>query len=723
MVDKHVFKLIVLFSAALLLTGCLLGGAGGSKQGTVKVIVLSSSELEGAVETLEITLGQKGQTLLYLGHPTDEAVEFQLEPGLWQISGLWRRPSGVPAAVSMPVTVEVSRGKELTMQLLPISLPSDADPVFPMVGGLVGSARNGMVTLTWSPPDLELPVEVYRRKLEDRPWQLVDVAPAGVATFVDENPHLDAKQYYAVRVVDKSLSGPLSEPLKVYVPEPWAILSGSITIDYELPDLSTGVYMPGSLYPQGVPPLSDIELELDWKAEELSVIFPDEVAFGQRELLFARAGLALVDEIPELLAAVGVPVGGTVPNIAVLEEAGCVVEPNSPVVPLGITVNDPYYSVQWNLPVIGLPKAWEVVQGSRQVRIAVIDSGIDVTNPDLAGRIDERTAYSFVSGTNESPLTDKRGHGTHVAGIIGALTNNSEGIAGVMWDVQLVPIKVFSDNGENASISTVANAILYAAGLSEEYPNPEPCHIINLSLGTRADHILLQQAVQRVLNETDVVIVAASGNSGETPVFFPAAYEGVIAVGSVVYGNRELFRADYSNYGYGLDLVAPGGDGYNPIWSTVYESYGAMWGTSMAAPHVSGVAGLMLAAGIDPREIPGILLRSAVDLGPPGWDQDFGYGLLNANWAVRGIDSVQVIVGDRIGNKLIEKAQTEVLIGESLTGLKVPYGEYQVFTWIDLGEPGIIDEGDYLFESEPILFEEGARVALNMVLRPVKRDQ
>ena len=131
----------------------------------------------------------------------------------------------------------------------------------------------------------------------------------------------------------------------------------------------------------------------------------------------------------------------------------------------------------------------------------------------------------------------------------------------------------------------------------------------------------------------------------------------------------------------------------------------------------------MLAAGIDPREIPGILLRSAVDLGPPGWDQDFGYGLLNANWAVRGIDSVQVIVGDRIGNKLIEKAQTEVLIGESLTGLKVPYGEYQVFTWIDLGEPGIIDEGDYLFESEPILFEEGARVALNMVLRPVKRDQ
>ena len=249
MVDKHVFKLIVLFSAALLLTGCLLGGAGGSKQGTVKVIVLSSSELEGAVETLEITLGQKGQTLLYLGHPTDEAVEFQLEPGLWQISGLWRRPSGVPAAVSMPVTVEVSRGKELTLQLLPISLPSDADPVFPMVGGLVGSARNGMVTLTWSPPDLELPVEVYRSSRTD--LAVGRCGPGWCRHVRGRKPSPRRRAVLrragcgqvSLRSLERTTEGLRARTM--------GDLSGSITIDYELPDLSTGVYMPGSLYPQG----------------------------------------------------------------------------------------------------------------------------------------------------------------------------------------------------------------------------------------------------------------------------------------------------------------------------------------------------------------------------------------------------------------------------------------------------------------------------------------
>ena len=723
MVDKRVFRLIALFSVTILLSGCLFGGVARPSWGTVNLVIGSGSGPDGPVEIIEIAFKGNENLLLYLGDPREEVVELRLNPGTWQISGLWRRADGSPTAFSQPITVQVSRGKELTVYLAPTSLSAGEAPVLPGIEGLTGTAKNGRVTLSWVRLAVDLPVEVYRRQLDDSLWLLVDSVPADSAEFIDENPKVNAEQSYAVRIKGTPFPGPLSEPLSVFVPEPWAVLTGTIAIEYELPIPAPNVHMQNGLQGQAVHAAMGEEWDSGLETGELAVHFPEESSFAQRHLLFAQAGLELMDEIPEILVAVGVPMEGKVPNTTVLEEAGCVVEPHGRVMPLDLPVDDPLYPLQWNLPLVSLPEAWKVVQGSRTVRIAVIDSGIDAEHPDLAGRVDAKTAYSFVS--NESPLTDGSGHGTHVAGIIGALTNNGQGVAGVMWDVQLVPIKVFSDSGGGAQVATVAKAILYAAGLSDEPKNPEPCQIINLSLGAVSPESTLEKAIERVRQETDVLLIASSGNDGTRSLRYPAAYEGVIAVGSVVYDDNEIIRVARSNYGPGLDLVAPGGNTQRPILSTVgalQNSYGYMHGTSMAAPHVSGVAGLMLAAGIPPSEIPGILFRSAIDLGRAGWDEEFGYGLLNANWAVRGIDRVQVMVGERIGNQIREKAQTEVLIGEPLTGLKVPVGEYQVFALIDLGEPGILDEEDYLFESDPIRFDEGQEVNLDMVLRPVKRD-
>lgn len=401
------------------------------------------------------------------------------------------------------------------------------------------------------------------------------------------------------------------------------------------------------------------------------------------------------------------------------------VEANHPLSLQGeILPQDPLYPLQWNLPLIHLPAAWEVSRGSPSIRVAVLDTGVYVDHPDLVGVLDLENAYNFANDTTD--VHDDHGHGTHVTGIIAATANNYEGIAGVMWEGSILPLKVF-DRGL-ASSWNVAQAILYASGL-DPYLEQEAVDIINLSLGSAVDSEALRQAVEKA-HQAGILLVAASGNSNSS-VLYPAAYPQTIAVGAVDYNYPYTpKRAHYSCYGEGLDLMAPGGsmrvdsdrDGYvDGIWSSLPltvnpKGYGLMAGTSMAAPHVAGLIGLMLGAGISPYQVRSILERTAMNIGPK---DEYGWGLIHASWAIHDV-AMQVIVGERIGDRV--SAVKEVVVpprGGDFVLKDIPPGEHYLIAWVDVKKNGVIDRGDYYGEIGPLLFEPGEDYYEELSLYPV----
>ncbi len=312
--------------------------------------------------------------------------------------------------------------------------------------------------------------------------------------------------------------------------------------------------------------------------------------------------------------------------------------------------NDPYYKYQWNLdnPAYGgiqMQKAWDISSGAG-VTVAVVDTGIR-KGTDLA-------STCFVPGwdyvNNDSDPIDDNGHGTHVAGTVAQSTNNSLGVAGVAYKSCLMPVKVLNSVG-SGTYTQVANGIYYAADNGAK--------VINLSLGGSSDSATLKDAVAYAYNK-GVTVVAAAGNDSSNVLIYPAAYdEYVIAVGATQYGET---KAPYSNYGPSLDLVAPGGntsvdqnkDGYadgvlqqtfTKTGTTITWGYYFFQGTSMAAPHVSGVAALLIAKGnaTTPDEIRAALQETAEDKGTTGRDDIYGYGLVDAfaalNWISGPVDS------------------------------------------------------------------------------------
>ncbi len=380
--------------------------------------------------------------------------------------------------------------------------------------------------------------------------------------------------------------------------------------------------------------------------------------------------------------------------------------------------DDTYYEQQWHYPQIRLPRAWADTTGDRAIRVAVLDTGIDAGHPDLSGAVDVASGYNFVDLNQNTD--DVFGHGTHVAGIIGATTNNSLGVAGTMWQVEIIPVKVLSDSG-SGSYWDIAQGIYYAAGLLDDPSLSDPAQIINMSLGGNNSSKTVETAL-KAAKSAGLIIVASSGNSNEDEVRYPARYPETIAVGAVNYNNgNEPQRAAYSNYGRDLDLVAPGGDGGGGILSTLKSSndfiYGFRAGTSMAAPHVSGVVGLMLSAGIDQSDVRAILHRTSFDLGSAGFDPLYGYGLINAYWAVNAVEEVKIIIGERQDDSFD-------VVFESALGLRddqfefvdVPSGTYQVYGWIDIRDTGTLDPGDYLAEAGEIDFTAEGDFDVELIL-------
>jgi hypothetical protein len=241
------------------------------------------------------------------------------------------------------------------------------------------------------------------------------------------------------------------------------------------------------------------------------------------------------------------------------------------------TINDRLFSRQWHLSAIGVPEAWNVVAGLgfTPPTVAVLDTGIDVTHPDFAGRA--KLGPSFVSGAATS--ADDHGHGTHVAGVIGAKSGNGIGIAAVAPEVRILGIKVLNSGGSGTLGSVVAG--LFAAQAAG-------ARIVNLSFGTPTRSSVLELAIAQIV-ATGVIVVAAAGNEGTDFPSYPAGFGGVVAVAAVDSAGN---RASFSSGGPLVQVAAPGVD----IVSLSRNSgYTIGSGTSQAAPIVSGAIATMLA--------------------------------------------------------------------------------------------------------------------------------
>jgi serine protease len=344
-------------------------------------------------------------------------------------------------------------------------------------------------------------------------------------------------------------------------------------------------------------------------------------------------------------------------------------EPNHLLHPM-LTPADPFYPLQWHYPQISLPQAWDLSTGATSVIVAVIDTGVVLSHPDLQGQLVQ--GYDFVrdpatsgDGDGIDPNPNDPGdqfvfssyHGTHVAGTVAAATNNIPtpiGVAGTGWGLKIMPVRALTSTG--GTEYDILQAVRYAAGLSNDSNTTpsQPADVINLSLGGEG----YSQSAQDVFSQVrakGIIVVAAAGNSASRTTIYPAGYTGVVAVSAV---DLSKSLATYSSFGASIDLAAPGGDlsrdangdGYpDGVLSTWVDdssgfqraSYAFAAGTSMAAPHVAGVAGLMksLDPGLTPQDFDDLLATGAItdDLGDADWDEMYGHGLIDAYKALSAV--------------------------------------------------------------------------------------
>ncbi|MEA5509790.1 S8 family peptidase [Crocosphaera sp. UHCC 0190] len=287
------------------------------------------------------------------------------------------------------------------------------------------------------------------------------------------------------------------------------------------------------------------------------------------------------------------------------------------------TPNDPEYSKQWNLHNINVERAWEETKGEG-ITVAVIDTGVSRV-PDLR-QTEFVSGYDFVNDRNDA--SDDNGHGTHVAGTIAQSTNNNYGVAGIAYQAKIMPLKVLAAQG-GGTVSDIADAIRFAADNGAD--------IINMSLGGGGESQVMKDAIDYAYSK-GVVIIAAAGNSNQNAASYPARYPKVISVSALDAAGK---KAPYSNYGAGVDISAPGGsDSGKIVQETIDPNTGeavfsGFQGTSMAAPHVAGVAALVKAAGIkQPEEILAVLTQSSRKVQEDPFNH-YGAGQLDAGEAVK----------------------------------------------------------------------------------------
>ncbi len=309
------------------------------------------------------------------------------------------------------------------------------------------------------------------------------------------------------------------------------------------------------------------------------------------------------------------------------------IEPNY-IYHTSVAPNDPQYSKQWHLHNIHAERAWEETRG-KGVTVAIIDTGVSKV-PDL-DKTEFVSGYDFVN--DKTNADDDNGHGTHVAGTVAQSTNNNYGVAGIAYEAKIMPLKVLSGSG-GGTISDIAEAIRFAADNQAD--------IINMSLGGGGESQVMKDAIEYAYGK-GVVIIAAAGNENNNSASYPARYAHVIGVGA---SDAQGERAEFSNYGAGVDIAAPGGGHGSKIWQETIDPdtntpmIAGFQGTSMAAPHVAGVAALIKSAGITaPDEIFAVLQQSVrkIEQDPQNY---YGAGHLDAAAAVKLAQTGKITFND-----------------------------------------------------------------------------
>ncbi len=337
--------------------------------------------------------------------------------------------------------------------------------------------------------------------------------------------------------------------------------------------------------------------------------------------------------------------------------------------------NDPFYKYQWNFEKINVRDAWNISRGDG-VTVAVIDTGVAFRDHGRFHRLEDLENTRFVKGydfihNNNLPLDD-HGHGSHVAGTIAQSTNNGKGVAGIAYNARIMPLKVLSANGYGRT-SDIADAVRYAADNGAQ--------VINMSLGGSFPSLVLKSACDYAWKK-GVVIVCAAGNSSTSRPSYPAAFSSCLSVSATRYDDK---LAPYSNRGPFIDIAAPGGDttvdqnndgkpdgimqNTIMIGNPEKEGYYIFQGTSMASPHVAGIAAMLISAGVgNNREVVSILKKTARRDGLP-LKEGYGAGIVDARkalihatvnrgWMKLGVAIIVVVVlilllGSTSANKII----------------------------------------------------------------------
>jgi subtilisin family serine protease len=398
-------------------------------------------------------------------------------------------------------------------------------------------------------------------------------------------------------------------------------------------------------------------MAMQFKAGEIIVKFKESIPKDSVRSLLLAEGVSVLDEMDKLgLALLSVPKGRELEKV---EELGCyplveyaapnyafriadalAVGPYYSLRALDVEPNDPYFPSQWNLSQIEAPAAWDITTGSEKVVIAFVDSGVDLdhtelkdkiwTNPgetpgnglddDGNGKVDDVHGWDFVNWHGEPQ--DDYGHGTFVASIAVAETNNGLGMAGVSWGAEIMPIKVYDEWGVSYHWHT-------AGGI--EYAVDKGAKIINLSWTLMPG--IDPQPVQTAINyahSNGALVVAAAGDTFDSSYKYPAALDHVLSVAAT---DRDDGHPDFSTYNDKVDVAAPGTD---ILGVYLGGGYARLTSTHAAAPNVSGLAALVWSVNpqLMPDEVESIIKSTAVDLGEPGEDDYFGYGRIDASAAV-----------------------------------------------------------------------------------------